>query len=439
MTHKARRTILLAVLVGLLLGTLPVLAGAGACTSSGSRFYVPPPRDGAVLQIKSLIKKHDFKNATLVAKLISQGRAVWLTGGTPAEVKKQVKKTMTLAKLQRATPVFVAYNVPYRDCAQYSAGGALSTADYKAWIDGVAAGIGKGVASVILEPDGLGLIPRYDPYGSADGSNSLEWCQPMVDGQPAPEAFPEFRFEQLNYAVDKLEAQPNASVYLDSTHADWLGIGDAADRLVKAGVERSAGFFLNVSNYQYTANSVAYGKWVSSCLAYATSVNPGDFVGCPNQYWNGGPATGWNGTGMIPYGEWSSALEPLNLSTAGLDSRYELILGGTVPTTHYVIDTSRNGQGPWDFRSEYPDAGTAQNWCNAPGRGVGITSTTDTGNALVDAYLWIKAPAESDGQCTRGTAGPEDPEWGLVDPAAGEWFPEQALQLAQLANPPLTW
>jgi endoglucanase len=40
--------------------------------------------------------------------------------------------------------------------------------------------------------------------------------------------------------------------------------------------------------------------------------------------------------------------------------------------------------------------------------------------------------------CTRGApAGSADPEWGLVDPAAGQWFPQQALQLAQLASPPL--
>ena len=30
-----------------------------------------------------------------------------------------------------------------------------------------------------------------------------------------------------------------------------------------------------------------------------------------------------------------------------------------------------------------------------------------------------------------------DPLWGMVDPAAGLWFPQQALQLAQNAVPPL--
>ena len=67
-----------------------------------------------------------------------------------------------------AMPVLVAYNLPFRDCAQYSAGGALDTAEYEAWIDGFAAGIGDRPATVILEPDGLGIIPHYttfDGYG----------------------------------------------------------------------------------------------------------------------------------------------------------------------------------------------------------------------------------------------------------------------------------
>ena len=30
-----------------------------------------------------------------------------------------------------------------------------------------------------------------------------------------------------------------------------------------------------------------------------------------------------------------------------------------------------------------------------------------------------------------------DPLWGMVDPAAGTWFPGYALELAQKAEPPL--
>ena len=46
---------------------------------------------------------------------------------------------------------------------------------------------------------------------------------------------------------------------------------------------------------------------------------------------------------------------------------------------------------------------------------------------------------QSEGSCNRGIGGSTtDPEWdGITDPAAGAWFPEQALQLAQLEVPPL--
>ena len=79
----------------------------------------------------------------------------------------------------------------------------------------------------------------------------------------------------------------------------------------------------------------------------------------------------------------------------------------------------------------------AEDWCNPPGRGLGAQPTTDTGNPLVDAHLWIKVPGESDGKCYRGTGGPLDPERGMEDPAAGVWFTEQARELIELAVPPL--
>jgi endoglucanase len=55
----------------------------------------------------------------------------------------------------------------------------------------------------------------------------------------------------------------------------------------------------------------------------------------------------------------------------------------------------------------------------------------------VDAYLWIKIPGESDGQCYRWTSGPLDPVRNMEDPAAGLWFPNMALELVHNANPAL--
>ena len=368
--------------------------------------------------------------------------ATWFTDGTPSQVRREARDLVRRAG--HKVPVIVAYNLPYRDCAQYSAGGALSTAAYKAWIDGLAAGIGREEAVVILEPDGLGLIPNY--VSELDGSQNCT----ITEG---PEATPEARFEQLNYAVDVLSGLPNTVVYLDATHSGWQNVSESAFRLLKVDVEEADGFFLNASNYQYTANQVQYGTWVSQCIEMAVTAPgwTGDPVGplgsgfpdCPNQYWNGGPLPAkiavllgeWTGVALSAYGVWSDESDDPALNTSGINLRY----GATPANTHFVIDTSRNGQGPWDWAAAgYADAGVAQDWCNPPDRGLGVVPTTQTGNDLVDAYLWIKVPGESDGACTRdGSAGDQDPERGMVDPGAGAWFKEQARELIEFANPDL--
>jgi len=430
-----------AVLAALVFSTVaPVAAhgGGGNGWNKGpfSRFYVPKPNHDAIKQISQLIRSHDKANTRLIADMISTPQAVWFTAGTPKSVKQDVRNTVHRAAAHRSIPVLVAYNTPFRDCAQFSAGGATTMDEYKAWIDGFATGIGNGQAVVILEPDGLGIIPWYT---NRDGA--LEWCQPAEADSATAAAE---RFEMLNYAVDALKAKPNVKVYLDGTHSGWLRVDENADRLVKAGVERADGFFLNVSNYQFTGNSAIYGGWVSSCITYGTAVDPGNFGACPNQYWNGGPLPAqiavlfgeWNGVAMNNYGEWSDDSTDQALNSSGVNQRFINMLGGVEPATHFVIDTSRNGQGPWNGSGlGYPDV---QDWCNPPDRGLGPKPTMETGNALVDAFLWVKIPGESDGECTRGL-GPGgttvDPEWGIIDPSAGQWFPEMALQLAQNTNP----
>ncbi|MER7839510.1 glycoside hydrolase family 6 protein [Streptomyces sp. NPDC096040] len=64
-----------------------------------------------------------------------------------------------------------------------------------------------------------------------------------------------------------------------------------------------------------------------------------------------------------------------------------------------VIDTSRNGNGP--------SANGA--WCDPAGRRIGQAPTLDTGQARIDAYLWVKLPGESDG--CKGTAGTFTPSY----------------------------
>jgi endoglucanase len=423
-----------------------------------TRLFVPSPREEATTQIQNLAKAGQFVDAALLARMVHTSHAVWLGGGSPRQVRKQVKETLTAAKHQRSVPVLVAYNLPFRDCAQYSSGGATDTAEYEAWVDGVVAGIGKAKAIVILEPDGLGLIPYNTTiYGQE------EWCKPTVtdeDGNtvPAPGATPEDRYAALRYAVSRFAAKaPNALVYLDGTHSAWLDVGEAAYRIVQAGaidgVLKVQGFFLNVSNYRATADLTKFGTWVSECITAATAGADwarGHFDWCPSQY---NPDAGY----AVDYGDEYAAT---------VDAALADMMQGAEATTHFVMDTGRNGQGPLDT-SRYAEPPYSQppsviagldtgNWCNARGAGLGLRPTLNTGTRLLDAYLWIKVPGESDGRCDAAGgarawdystynpwAVPEeeqthfDPLWGRVDPAAPGWFCEQALELATNAEPPL--
>jgi endoglucanase len=432
-TSLARRAVAIAV------------AGIGAVTGSASpggalaaaddpplppdtHFFVPAPGSDALGQVADLARARD-PDAHRLALEETTPQAVWLTKGTPTEVEATVRRTVAIAAGKHTVPVLVLYDVPARDCSQYSAGGAADDDAYRAWADGVARGLESGRrAVVIVEPDGLGLLPSTCPGTSAEGRTA-----PLTDAG---------RYADLHYAgAAVLRADPQALVYLDAGHSNWMSVGDAATRLHEAGVEDFRGFALNTANYQWTPNLEHYGTWIAQCLAYGSGRS--DFGACPNQYWNGGPSTEWRGGAMDPYLKWAPDAADAGATTRGIGERYAALLGDAAATAHFVIDTSRNGRGPWDWAAAgLPSAATAQDWCDPPGRGLGSPPKADPDPAfpLLDAFLWVKTPGQSDGQCDRQggtTPGSPDREWGGVDPAGGTWFPQQALELARLADPPL--
>ncbi|MDX6344539.1 MAG: endoglucanase [Trebonia sp.] len=412
----------------------PAASAAARTISPGTRFFVPPPSAGAPQQVVALLKGHDLKDAALITEMETMPRAVWFTSGTQAQVQQQARQTMTEAAIERAVPVLVAYDIPGRDCAQYSAGGALNESAYEAWIDGFARGIGNSKAVVILEPDALGNMPSNCGLSSS--------VYPFTDAE---------RVAELQYAVSALEADSGVSVYLDGTHSAWQSVGTITQRLLQADVQQAQGFFLNVSNYQPDPNLIDYGTWISDCIAIVTDPSNSLYnnpSACGSQYY---PAT------------------ESDFSTWGLTTQwYAAHMGGAVATTHFVVDTSRNGDGPnsmqqyanspYDQPASVISALASGNWCNPPASGLGLKPTASTGVPLLDAYLWVKTPGQSDGQCDAAggvrawdytaytqpgwptdAAGQAvfDPLWGVDDPAAGGWFPQEALQLAQDASPSL--
>ncbi|GAA2728970.1 glycoside hydrolase family 6 protein [Streptomyces nogalater] len=382
-----------------------------------TRFYVDPHSKAAEQALVDL-RSGDLENAANMARLASWPQATWFTGGTPEEVRGKVNKLVRRAGAVHRTPVLVAYNVPGRDCSQYSGGGAASSAAYRQWIDAFAAGIGDSGAVVVVEPDGLALLPKD--------------CGPTTDPSGDLTAM---RVADLAYAVKTLKAKPRTAVYLDAGNVQWRAVGDIAQRLLDAGVRQGDGFSLNVSNMHPTDHNARYGGWVAKCMWFATEGPEwarGHADWCAGQYYSSAaPNDGTPGNSVSSADpatwRWTDAWFDQNVGTP---SAGEL--------SHFVIDTSRNGLGAWTPEpGKY--SGDPEPWCNAPGRGLGPRPTADTGVPLVDAYLWIKIPGESDGSCTRGTGGTIDPEYGIVDPPAGTWWPDQAHTLARNAAPRLTF
>jgi endoglucanase len=158
------------------------------------------------------------------------------------------------------------------------------------------------------------------------------------------------RYDLIRYAITTLKARPNTLVYIDAGHSAWIESGKMAERLLRASVELGDGFALNVSNYQHSKNLIDYGKAIRS---------------------------------------------------RGVSK-------------NFVIDTSRNGNGPTPTNE----------WCNPAGRALGQRPAFPPDAPTIeglDGYLWVKVPGESDGPCNGG-------------PGAGGWWREKALELARNAG-----
>ena len=82
------------------------------------------------------------------------------------------------------------------------------------------------------------------------------------------------------------------------------------------------------------------------------------------------------------------------------------LLGGA----HFIINTDANGNGP--TRPAVFDA--SRQGCQPPDIGVGIRPTANTGNPLIDAFLWLDTPGYAAGSCIGHQGRPQDalhPTW----------------------------
>jgi endoglucanase len=281
------------------------------------------PASDAAKQVDEWRKGGRIADAAQLEKIARQPVARWI--GSEGDTTNETKGIVSQAKAGGRTPVLVAYNIPNRDCGQYSSGGAENDDAYRSFIQQMADGIEGYKAVVILEPDALPqTLTKCDGQGEQGDREGL-----------------------LADAVDKLSGA-GGEVYIDAGNPGFVNdVGQLADGLRKSGVDKAAGFALNVSNFQTNDAVESYGKKVSDQL------------------------------------------------------------GGK----KFIIDTSRNGNGAYNG----PEQPT---WCNPPGRALGTPPTRQTGDPRVAAFLWIKQPGGSDGDC-RGA------------PDAGDFMPDYALGLAK--------
>lgn len=153
----------------------------------------------------------------------------------------------------------------------------------------------------------------------------------------------EWRLSLMRESLEILTTKTKGIVYVDVGHSNWLDPKEVAGLLDRVSNPKVRGFSMNSCNYRSNKESI---RWARKVIKFR-------------------------------------------------------------PKDTFVIDTSRNGNGPIN-----------NEWCNPKGRAIGEPPSCKTSHPQCDAYLWIKIPGESDGKCNGG-------------PAAGKFWGEQAEELVQ--------
>lgn len=285
-------------------------------------------RNSAAASWAASQRETDPTNSMRMEKIATNAVSIWLTGNE-GDAYAYVKNYVDAATILGEVPVFTLYNIPHRDCGNFSSGGSDAEA-YTNWVEMIGRAIDTNRSIVILEPDALA---------------NLDCAKMTISLQNE-------RISLIRAAIGILKSNPNTWVYVDAGHSDWQPAATMIMRLGKVGITNADGFALNVSNFQRDRDLLAYGTGISKKLN----------------------------------------------------------------DMHFVIDSSRNGRGP------YRNPADPVQWCNPPSCAIGQVPKTQSGQPLVDAYLWIKNPAESDGDCRPGA------------PRAGAFWPQYALDLVEASE-----
>lgn len=351
---------------------------------AGARLYRNPDY---VRAVQALEAAHPA-DAPLLRKMEALPTAIWLSWiSDTKELPRQLAdvRREEQAAGQPVVPVFVVYDLPGRDCAAAASAGELTPdaageARYQhEFIDPIAAAFRAHPEQRIV------VILEPDSLSNVVTNSDRPSCHVAAG----------IYKRGIAYAITQLSL-PNVFLYVEAAHAGWLGfpknIGRAASLYkevldMAGGPSRIHGFALNVSNYD-------------------PAVDP--------------------------------AKTPRDRTTAASDETgyaadlTKALADVGITGKKFVIDTGRDGRAY--IRS------VASSWCNVKGAGLGERPRAAP-RPLIDAYLYIKTPGESD-----GTSDPKEPRFdetcGGEDatpgaPQAGKMFDAYLIDLLKNANPPL--
>jgi cellulose 1,4-beta-cellobiosidase len=351
---------------------------------AGARLYRNPDY---VKAVQALEVAHPA-DAPLLRKMEALPTAIWVSWiADTRELPRQLDdaRREEQAAGQPVVPVFVVYDLPGGDCAAAASAGELTPvaageARYQhEFIDPIA-------AAFRAHPDQrVVVILEPDSLSNLVTNRDRPSCH-VVEG---------IYKRGIAYAITQLSL-PNVFVYVEAAHAGWLGfpknIGRAASLYkevvdMAGGPRRIHGFALNVSNYD-------------------PAVDPA----------------------KTPRDRTSAASD----ETGYAADRTKALAAVGITGKRFVIDTGRDGRAY--IRS------VASSWCNVKGAGLGERPRAAP-SPLIDAYLYVKVPGESDGTSDPNeprfdeTCGGEDATRGA--PQAGKMFDGYLIDLLKNANPPL--
>lgn len=427
----------------------------------GATAYLNP--DYSALIDSSIALESDAAVIAKMQAVKSRPTAVWLDridaifGGAVNSGRLSLEGHLleALQQKQSGVPItvsIVVYNLPDRDCAALASNGTLNAdndglAIYKRdYIDAIADIVSdprfadlRIVATI--EPDSL---PNLVTNTNVAACGKVASDGTYVDG--------------ISYALATFSQIPTVYTYLDIAHSGWLGwdnnltgsvqlYTDLVSNVAAGDMTVVDGFVTNVSNYTPVEEIF---------LPDPDFDFDGDFVGIRSS----------------SYFQWNPVFDEKDFAEA-LHARF--VANGFPQDIAILVDTSRNGWGGASRPRAANDTASTEdqyvldsrldkrnargNWCNVSGAGIGSEpQVLPFGNAsVIEAYVWIKPPGESDGTSDSSQTTPDDegksfdpncsPTFttsdgvltGAMDgaPPAGSWFPAQFRMLINNANPVL--